>query len=148
MLRTADAPFSHSNKMQRGVMRPRVTLFWRRVSVSGGDAWHHVNLVVDRSEVEATEDGGSEDGPTLQKPSHPEPVEGVLSSSIFSFTDARKSVHLAVPGPSRTKTLEIGEVAEWSKAAVSKTVIPFGYLGFESLPLRHEPCGSTLGLRR
>ena len=30
-----------------------------------------------------------------------------------------------------------GEVAEWSKAAVSKTVIPFGYLGFESLPLRH-----------
>jgi hypothetical protein len=37
-----------------------------------------------------------------------------------------------IPG----QTLEIGEVAEWSKAAVSKTVIPFGYLGFESLPLR------------
>ncbi len=31
---------------------------------------------------------------------------------------------------------ETGEVAERLKAAVSKTVIPFGYLGFESLPLR------------
>ena len=28
-------------------------------------------------------------------------------------------------------------MAEWLKASVSKTDVPFGYLGFESLPLRH-----------
>ena len=33
-----------------------------------------------------------------------------------------------------------GEVAEWLKAAVSKTVIPgFWDRGFKSLPLRHPP---------
>lgn len=36
---------------------------------------------------------------------------------------------------------ETGEVAERLKAAVSKTVIPFGYLGFESLPLRQISSG-------
>ncbi len=30
-----------------------------------------------------------------------------------------------------------GEVPEWSNGAVSKTVVPYGYRGFESHPLRH-----------
>ena len=30
-----------------------------------------------------------------------------------------------------------GEVTEWSIVAVSKTVVPSGYRGFESHPLRH-----------
>ena len=32
---------------------------------------------------------------------------------------------------------DIGEVPEWSNGAVSKTVVPYGHRGFESLPLRH-----------
>ena len=32
-----------------------------------------------------------------------------------------------------------GEVAEWSNAAVSKTVVPFGYREFESPHLRQFP---------
>ena len=34
--------------------------------------------------------------------------------------------------------LTFGEVAEWFKAAVLKTVVGFAYRGFESLPLRHS----------
>src|SRR5207302_2821683 len=32
-----------------------------------------------------------------------------------------------------------GEMAEWSNAADSKSVVPIGYRGFESLSLRHFP---------
>ena len=33
----------------------------------------------------------------------------------------------------------LGEVREWLNRAVSKTVVPFGYHGFESHPLRNAP---------
>jgi hypothetical protein len=48
----------------------------------------------------------------------------------------RPRVSARVPEERGRQSDRAGEVAEWSKAAVSKTVIPFGYLGFESLPLR------------
>ena len=67
---------------------------------------------------------------------HPELVEG-SQPGRYLFLYTRPKIRTFGPsGAIPDKTLEIGEVAEWSKAAVSKTVIPFGYLGFESLPLR------------
>ena len=38
----------------------------------------------------------------------------------------------------RTEVYYLGEVAEWLNAAVSKTVVPFGYQRFESSLLRHK----------
>src|SRR5205823_8006932 len=35
-----------------------------------------------------------------------------------------------------------GEMAEWSNAADSKSVVPIGYRGFESLSLRHTPASN------
>src|SRR5207248_8254488 len=41
-----------------------------------------------------------------------------------------------------------GEMAEWSNAADSKSVVPIGYRGFESLSLRHHSLHSTAGALR
>ena len=42
----------------------------------------------------------------------------------------------AVLPPYRSTDTRPGEVAEWSNAPDSKSGVPFGYRGFESLPLR------------
>ena len=41
-----------------------------------------------------------------------------------------------------------GEVAEWLKAAVLKTVVVSGYRGFESLPLRNLPTLLSKSLKK
>jgi hypothetical protein len=54
------------------------------------------------------------------------------------FHGNRAAAATAATRPDKIRLLSgHGEMAEWSNAADSKSVVPIGYRGFESLSLRH-----------